>query len=242
MDTCETIPPVNHENPISSRASFKATIRQKIQTDWFFHFKGKWGMLAILFGNIIFIWAHVFIAGGDPFICRRNDLFFGAKSDQNSLVQMLSSRKDSRLPLAVAYWDGLLTLTKRHWRHKSWITHSWSIFGISVEMAMTTFVTQMAGEQRRPGALVKHAFILSLLFCYASSLPHHHDQRNISILITSIMTITTVMIVTVIIVIMTIMIRMMIIVIAITSIIQTCVAFLHLLGACGVSARWWCHS
>ena len=105
-------------------------------------------------------------------------------------------------------------LTKRQWQHKSWITYSWSIFGISVEIAMTTFVAQLAGEQRRPGALVKHAFILSLLFCYASSLPHHHDQQNISILITSIITITTVMIVTVIIVIMTIMIIIMIIVIS----------------------------
>ena len=53
MDNCETIPPVNYGKPISSRTSFKATIHQKIQTDWFFHFKGKWGMLAILFGNIM---------------------------------------------------------------------------------------------------------------------------------------------------------------------------------------------
>lgn len=38
-----------------------------------------------------------------------------------------------------------------------------------IEMAMTTFVGPMTGEQRRPGALVKHALILSLFFCYASA-------------------------------------------------------------------------
>ena len=66
-------------------------------------------MLAIQFGNIM---TPVFGASYErmyllqvviPLFVDATICFFWAKSDRNSLVQMLSSRKDSRLPLAVAY-------------------------------------------------------------------------------------------------------------------------------------------